>query len=51
VANGMIDSKNTKEIDKDKLKQSSCRNFLKDTANNLWPEKFGRSVNIWRLRT
>jgi len=35
VANGIIDSRNTKEMDSDRLKQSSCRNFLKDTANNL----------------
>jgi len=36
-------------MDNDRVKQSSCRNFLKDTATNLWPEKFGRKVKIWRL--
>jgi hypothetical protein len=36
-------------MDNDSVKQSSCKNFLKDTASNLWPEKFGHKVNIWRL--
>ena len=39
MANGIIDSKNTKETDKDRLKQSSNRNFLKDIKNNLWPAR------------
>jgi hypothetical protein len=30
----MIDSRKTREIDSDRVKQSSFRNFLKDTANN-----------------
>ena len=49
MANGIIDSRNTNEMDNDSVKQSSCKNFLKDTATNLWPEKFGRKVQIWRL--
>ncbi|MCP4625174.1 MAG: hypothetical protein GY850_16875 [bacterium] len=38
--NGIMDSRNTKETASDKVKQSSCINFLKDITNNLWPIKF-----------
>jgi len=35
VANGIIDSRNTKETDSDRVKQSSSKNFLNDIENNL----------------
>ena len=44
VANGIIESKNTKETDSDRLKQSSFMNFLNDIKNNLWPKKLTRKA-------
>lgn len=44
VANGIIESKNTKETDSDKLKQSSFMNFLNDSKNSLWPKKLARGA-------
>ena len=46
MANGIIDNKNTKDTDNDKLKQSSRKKFLKDMTNNLWPTKLWRKVRI-----
>jgi hypothetical protein len=44
VANGIIESKNTKETDNDRLKQSSRMNFLDDIKNSLWPKKLSRKA-------
>lgn len=46
MANGIIDNKNTKDTDKDNVKQSSRMNFLKDITNNLWPTKLWRKARI-----
>ena len=46
MANGIIDNRNTKDTDNDKVKQSSCKNFLKDITNNLWPTKLWRKAMI-----
>jgi hypothetical protein len=46
VENGIIDNRNTKDTDNDKVKQSSRKNFLKDMTNNLWPTKLWRRVRI-----
>jgi hypothetical protein len=35
VANGMIESRNTKEIERDSVKQSSLTNSLADRENSL----------------
>jgi hypothetical protein len=40
VTKGIIESKKTKEMDNDSVKQSSFMNSLKDTDNNLYPLKF-----------
>ena len=44
VARGIIESKKTKEIDKDNVKQSSFTNSLKDTENNLYARRFVRML-------
>jgi hypothetical protein len=40
VTNGIIESKKTKEMDNDSVKQSSFMNSLKDMDNNLYPLRF-----------
>ena len=42
VTNGIIESKKTKEIVKDNVKQLSFTNSLKDTENNLYARRFVR---------
>jgi hypothetical protein len=46
VAKGIIESKKTKEIDKDNVKQSSLINSLNDEENSLYPKMF---VCIFRI--
>jgi hypothetical protein len=48
VTNGIIESKKTKEIDKNNVKQSSFTNSLKDTENNLYTRRFVRM--LWKSK-
>jgi hypothetical protein len=50
VANGIIESKKTKEIDKDNVKQSSFTNSSKDTENNLYAKGFVRMFCLSRFK-
>jgi hypothetical protein len=47
VENGMIDSKKTKDTDKDSVTQSSLSNLFKAAENRLYPGMFNRMARAF----
>lgn len=51
VVKGMIESKKTKDTDKDRVTQSSLTNLLKEAENRLYPGMFKRMTRVFMITT
>jgi hypothetical protein len=51
VVKGMIESKKTKETDKDSVTQSSLSNLFKEVVNRLYPGMFKCMTRVFIINT